>query len=95
MAIVTIVIGVVLMGTGSGCFIASHAQISELQSEINGRLPEGQKFEPLFWWVGTYLRLLALQRQFLPQSSRPRKALGFGIVGLAVLLFGIGLLLYR
>ena len=85
-------IGAALMATGAGCLMASHFQLSELQFELNKRLPEGRKFEPLFWWFGTYVRLRELQRAVLPQSPRPKKALRFAYIGFALFFTGVGML---
>jgi Trypsin len=37
------------MATGVGHLIASSLQLMELQCEVNERLPQGRKFEPLRW----------------------------------------------
>jgi hypothetical protein len=91
---VAIVIGAVLMATGIGHFIASSLQLLELQSEVNERLSESEKFEPLFWSFPQLMKLRRLQRVLLPQSPRVRKALRFGIIGLAVFISGVALLFF-
>jgi hypothetical protein len=84
------------MATGIGHFIASSLQLLELQSEVNERLPQSDKFEPLFWSLGKRMQLRRLQRSLLPHSPRPGRAIRFGIIGAfsffsraALLLFGL------
>jgi hypothetical protein len=72
--IVAIVVGAVLMATGIGHFIASSLQWLELQSEVTERLPQSDKFEPLFWSLGKRMQLRHLPRSLLPQSPRPGKS---------------------
>jgi hypothetical protein len=43
------IVGVVLTASGIVCLFLANYQYWELQFEVNDRLPEGQKFEPLFW----------------------------------------------
>jgi hypothetical protein len=69
------------MATGVGHLIASNLQLLELQSEVNERLPQPDKFEPLFWSLGKLMQLRRLQRSLLPQSPRVGKAMRFGVIG--------------
>ena len=94
MYIVAIVVGAALMATGIGHFIASSLQWLELQSEVNERLPQSDKFEPLFWSLGKRMQLRRLQRSFLPQSPRPGKAIRFGIIGACLFFSGAAMLLF-
>lgn len=87
MYIVAIVVGAALMATGVGHGIASSLQFLELQSEVNDRLPESDKFEPLFWSFGTRMQLRRLQRSLLPDSPRPRKAVRFAVIGACLFFF--------
>ena len=48
MNVAALIIGVVLTVSGTVCIFVANYQYWELQSEVNARLPEGQKFEPLF-----------------------------------------------
>jgi hypothetical protein len=66
----SVVIGAALMATGVGHLIASTLQLVELQSEVNERLPQSEKFEPLFWTLGKRMQLRSLQKNSLPQSPR-------------------------
>jgi hypothetical protein len=92
--IVAIVVGAALMATGIGHFIASSLQWLELQSEVNERLPQSDKFEPLFWSLGKRMQLRRLQRSLLPQSPRPGKAIRFGIIGGCLFFSGAAMLLF-
>jgi hypothetical protein len=91
---VAIVIGAALMATGVGHLIASSLQLLELQSEVNDRLPQPEKFAPLFWSLPQLMQLRRLQRSLLPQSPRSRKAVRFGVIGFSVLISGVALLLF-
>lgn len=94
MHIVAIVVGAALMTTGVGHFIASSLQLLELQSEVNDRLPQPDKFEPLFWSLGKRMQLRRLQRRLLPQSPRPGKAMRFAVVGACLFFSGVAMLLF-
>ena len=86
-----LIIGIVLSASGMGCgFIASY-EYWTLQSEVNERLPDGQKFEPLFWTLSTHIKLRRLCRVVLPESPRPRRALRFTIVGFVLFFLGAAL----
>lgn len=73
MSIPTSAIGAAMMALGAGSLIASNLQILELQFELNEPLPNAQKFEPPFWWFGTYVRLRDAKdhsaSEFSPQES--------------------------
>jgi hypothetical protein len=92
--IVAVVVGAALMVAGVGHFIASSLQMLELQSEVNERLPQPDKFEPLFWSLGKRLQLRRLQRSLLPQSPRPGKAMRFGVIGACLFFSGAAILLF-
>jgi hypothetical protein len=92
--IVAIVIGAALMAVGVGHLIASTLQLLELQSEVNERLPQSDKFEPLFWTLGKRMQLRSLQKSLLPQSPRFGKAVQFGVIGACVLFSGAAILLF-
>lgn len=87
-------IGAVLMAAGIGHFIASNLQLLELQSEVSERLPQSEKFEPLFWSFPRLMQLRRLQRNLLPQSPRISNARRFGIIGFVVFLLGVAVLLF-
>jgi hypothetical protein len=92
--IVAIVVGAALMATGIGHFIASSLQWLELQSEVNERLPQSGKFEPLFWSLGKRMQRRRLQRSLLPQSPRPAKAIRFALIGACLFFSGAAMLLF-
>jgi hypothetical protein len=89
---VAIVIGAALMATGVGHLIASSLQLQELQFEVNQRLPESEKFDPLFWTFGKRMQLRSLQKSVLPESPRFGKAVRFGVIGFCVFFSGVVLL---
>jgi hypothetical protein len=89
-----IVIGAALMATGVGHLIASTLQLVELQSEVNERLPQSDKFEPLFWTLGRQMQLRNLQKNLLPESPRFGKAVRFGAIGACVFFSGAAMLLF-
>ena len=91
---VVIVVGAALMAAGIGFFIATSLQLSELQFEVNGRLPEALKFEPLFWSFDRLMRLRDLQKTVLPQSPRPKKAMRFAAIGFSAFFLGVALLFF-
>ena len=94
MHIVAIVVGAALMTTGVGHFIASSLQLLELQSEVNDRLPQLDKFEPLFWSLGNRMQLRRLQRSLLPLSPRPGRAMRFAVIGACLFFSGVAMLLF-
>ena len=91
---VAIVIGATLMATGIGHLIASGLQLLELQSEVNQRLPQSEKFESLFWTLGKRMQLRSLQKSLLPESARYGKAVRFGVIGFCALFSGAAMLLF-
>lgn len=58
----TLILGIVLAASGIICVFLANYQYWELRFEVNDRLPEGQKFEPLFWSPLTNLRFRRLHR---------------------------------
>jgi len=92
-AYVAVGAGAVLMAAGVGHFIAGSLQLLELQSEVNERLPQSDKFEPLFWSLGKRMQLRRLQRRLLPRSPRPGKAMRFGLIGACLFFSGAAMFL--
>ncbi len=93
MNVAALIIGVVLTTTGIACMFVAKYQYWELQSEVSARLPEGQKFEPLFWSIFTDLKFRKLCRAVLPESPRPNRALRFAVIGFVLFFLGIELVL--
>lgn len=86
-----LIIGIILGASGIVfLFLASH-QYWELQFEVNARLPEGQKFDPLFWTLPKRLEFRRLHRAVLPDSPRPKRARRFTIIGFALFFSGVAL----
>ncbi|MGA2376858.1 MAG: hypothetical protein ABSF72_15160 [Candidatus Sulfotelmatobacter sp.] len=88
-AVVLIVIGYVFL------FKALNEHF-ELQHEVNANLPPDRRFEPLFWWFGTWEKFRELQREVLPASQRLKRSRGFQVMFFVlfvsgVLLLGLGL----
>jgi len=81
------------MATGVGHPIASSLQLMELHCEVNKRLPQTDKFEPLFWSLPQFMKLRQFQRNLLPQSPRIGKAVLFGAIGFVIFFSGVALLL--
>jgi hypothetical protein len=70
-------------------------EITDLQHEINAKLPPARKFQPLFWWFGTWGKLRELQEEVLPgsprlKSSRRFRLLFFFFLFSAIAVLGIG-----
>jgi hypothetical protein len=61
----------------------------QLQAEINAKLPQSEKFEPTFWWLGTYLKFRSLREQFLPGDQRWKKSSILSFAGLGLVITGI------
>lgn len=91
---VAIVVGAALIATGVGHGIASSLQLLELQSEVNQRLSLTEKFEPLFWSFLQLMQLRRLQRTLVPESPRYGKALRFAMIGMVAFMMGLALLLF-
>jgi hypothetical protein len=67
------ILGIVCSAGFLASVISTFVEISiwgDLQQELNDRLPANQKFEPMFWWFGTYERFWELQQRFLPETPR-------------------------
>jgi len=84
------------MVTGYVFFFKALNEHSELQQEINAKLPPDRKFEPLFWWFGSWLRFRELQEELLPDSQRLKRSRRCEVIGAVfffsgMLLLGIGL----
>lgn len=92
MRVVLLIGGAALVVTGFVFLMMSLHESFELQSEINARLPEDKKFEPLFWSSVQYFELRRLQKLLLPESRRYRRFMIFGCAGPVFLLLGIALL---
>ena len=86
-----LVIGVILAAGGVVCLFLANYEYWELQFEVNERLPESKKFEPLFWTLLTRMEFRRLHRTVLPESPRPRRALLFAIVGFVLFFSGVAL----
>ena len=67
------------------CVFLANYHYLLLQYEVNERLPEGEKFEPLFWSITTHQKLKQLQRRVLPESKRPAQALRWTIAGFCLM----------
>jgi len=89
-------IGTILLVASLICVVIASNQYWQLQFELNERLPEGEKFEPMSWLslnTGTWSRFRELQRRVLPDSPRPRRGRQFAVSGIALLLCSIVLFL--
>jgi len=64
----------------------------QIQYEINAKLPPDRKFEPVFWWFGTWEKFRPLQEELLPDSPRPRRLRRFRLTGFVLLTSGLLLL---
>ncbi len=87
-----IAIGTVLLIGSLVCLILASDQFWQLQFELKDRLPEAEKFEPrswLSWSAGSWSRFRELHRRVLPGSSRPRKALLFGLSGIGLFIASV------
>ena len=82
------VFGGALFATGIGCFIAANYQYWNLQAEMNERLPDGQKLDPLFWTPFSWAKFRRLHKAVLPDSPRPRLAVHYTIAGFALFFLG-------
>ena len=86
-----LIIGIILGAGGIAFLFLANHQYWELQFEVNARLPEGQKFDPLFWTLPRRLEFRRLHRAVLPDSPRPKRALRFTIIGLVLFFSGVAL----
>jgi hypothetical protein len=90
----TILIGVALIClVGSVlCAVAGLYQRQELQFHINDRLPEGQKFDPLFWHYGSWRKFRKLVDQYAPDDPRRKRARQLAVAQVALFLTSAGIL---
>jgi hypothetical protein len=89
---VRFIIGIAFFAAAVICAMIAGFQYMEMQHELNARLPEGQKFEPLFWHFGTHMKFKRLQKQFLPESPRPRAIRQLRFAGFACFAIAVALL---
>lgn len=61
----------------------------QLQSDINDKLPQSQKFEPVFWSFGTWQRFRSLEAKLLPDNARSENIRMISVLGVIQLLLGI------
>ena len=88
---VKLIVGIILGASGIVFLFLATYQYWELQVEVNARLPEGQKFDPLFWTLSRRLEFRRLYRAVLPDSPWPKRALRFTIIGFVFFFSGIAL----
>jgi len=95
MSTLDIVVGLVLMAAGVVCIFLANQQYWELQFEINERLPQNEKFDPVFWTPITWMKFHELRKQVFPDSPRPKRALRLAIVGFCCFFSGVVFLLVK
>ena len=88
-----IIAGIAVAASGVACLFLACYHYMELQFEVNERLPDGQKFEPLFWTLLTRQQFRQLQKRVLPESTRPKRALRLTVAGFCLFFSGTGWLL--
>jgi hypothetical protein len=89
-------IGTVLLVASLVCVFLASNQYWQLQFELNDRLPQGEKFEPISWLsltTGNRSRFRELQQRLLPDSPRPRRGRQFALSGIGLLVCSIVLFL--
>ena len=89
MHLAAIAVAVALLVAGYVFFFKSLNEHFELQHEINAELPAGEKFEPVFWWFGTWERFRQLQQELVPDSTRPQRFRRFRLTGFAFFFSGM------
>jgi hypothetical protein len=68
MSNIRISLGVGFLVLGSLCGLATSLIGSEMQGEVNARLPQGEQLEAP-WWFGKQARLLREHRRLFPGST--------------------------
>jgi hypothetical protein len=66
------------------CVVAGASQGEELLCEVNERLPEDEKFWPVWWWPWTRYKFQKLHQRVLPESSRPKLIERLTVAGLCL-----------
>jgi len=84
--------GVLFLVAGSIFLFLARYQYQELQFELNDRLAEAEKFEPLFWTPLTWMKFKKLYRRVLPNSPRPKRARVLTVIGFGSFVIAITLL---
>ena len=92
MHLAAIVVAVIFIIAGYVFIFKGLSEQGELQQEINANLPSDRKFEPLFWWFGTWLKLRDLQKEVLPESQRLKRFKKFNLIGFVLFVSGMLLL---
>jgi len=93
--LVAVVAAVVFVVAAYVSLFRSLNEVIGLQHEINAKLPTDRRFEPLFWWFGTWGKLRELQKEVLPGSDRLKRSRSFRLLFffflfLAMAVLGIG-----
>jgi hypothetical protein len=84
---------------GASCLVLGYVLIFrgiawqfQLQSDVNAKLPHGQKFEPLFWWHRMWTEFRRLQTEHLPGDQRLGKMQKYYVAGMIFVLLGLGVI---
>jgi hypothetical protein len=72
-----------LLLVAGGCGLASAQGSWQMVDEVNGRLPEDQRFDPLGWHAGKYLSLWSAYGRLCPAGRLGRRVRYFSLAGVA------------
>lgn len=76
-----ILLGVCLHLAAVASMITAARHHIELRHEVNRKLPETQQLDSIFWAPAARLRFRQLQKELLPDCSRPGKMILWSVAG--------------
>ena len=68
-----LVVALVLLLVAASCGMASTAALWRMVEEVNPKLPENDKFDPMWWAFPKYLRLFREYRRLYPSGRLVRR----------------------
>jgi hypothetical protein len=84
-----ICVAAVLAVSGYIFILTALSRQLKLQADINSKLHASDKFEPLFWSLGTWKKFRDLERLHFPGGGKLRKVRKLQVLGIALVLSGL------
>ena len=90
-----VMIGIAILSfvAAQACFVAAAIDNLELVFEVNERVPEGERFEPLGWYPQKHLNFWKVRKQVLPNSPRAARVKRLAVAGFCLFFISIALYL--
>jgi hypothetical protein len=78
-----LIVASALLLVAGGCSLASAFGSWQMVDEVNGRLPEGERFDPLGWHASKYLSLWRTYGRLYPAGRLGRRVRYLSLAGVA------------